>query len=46
MGEVGTDGGALCGSREDEEDRRRLRAELLRLEAEDGPAGTRVERLE
>jgi len=37
---------ALCGSREDEEDRRRLRAELLRLEAEDGPAGTRVERLE
>ena len=37
---------ALCRSRQDEEDRRRLRAELLRLEAEDGPAGMRVERLE
>jgi len=36
---------ALCGGREDEEDRRRLRAELLRLEAEDGPAGARAELL-
>ena len=34
-----------CGSREDEEDRRRLRAELLRLEAEDGPAGSRAQHL-
>jgi len=34
-----------CGSREDEEDKRWLRAELLRLEAEDGPACTRLERL-
>ncbi len=28
-----------------EEDRRRLRAELLLLDAEDGPASSRVERL-
>ena len=36
---------ALCGGCEDEEDRRRLRAELLLLEVEDGPAGARAELL-
>ena len=31
-----------CGGGRDEEDRRRLRAELLRQVAEDGPAGAAV----